>query len=101
MSFNEFNYTLFLNIRNGNTSEFIQSFEQNHVDCNTNLNNFDWTPLHTAAYHGNTELVAYLLGRGADKNLKNKSGYTPQMLAQSKGFDELSNYIREATKSTY
>ncbi|XP_077592042.1 ankyrin repeat and SAM domain-containing protein 6 [Stigmatopora nigra] len=35
-----------------------------------------WTALMQATYHGNKDVVKYLLGQGADVNLRAKNGYT-------------------------
>ena len=48
-------------------------------DGSTNINHQDnqgLTPLHNAAYHNNGKLVAFLLQRGANPNLKNKNEET-------------------------
>ena len=35
------------------------------------------TPLHKAAFWGNTEIIEFLIAKGAEVNVKNKDGKTP------------------------
>lgn len=58
------------------------------------LNKFGWTPLHAAAYKGNTALVKYFLMKGADENIRNFSGKSPKMLAQDAGHHEVLETMR-------
>ncbi|XP_053105456.1 ankyrin repeat and SAM domain-containing protein 6 isoform X2 [Hemicordylus capensis] len=50
------------------------------VSRNANIDKQDnvhgWTALMQATYHGNKEVVKYLLNQGADVNLRAKNGYT-------------------------
>ncbi|KAG2436634.1 hypothetical protein HYH02_011568, partial [Chlamydomonas schloesseri] len=50
------------------------------ADVNAPDNN-GWTPLHTAAYHGQEEIVRILLAAKADVNARNKTSETPLHLA--------------------
>jgi len=58
-------------------------------DLNAYLNNFNWTALHLAAFQGNYQLAEYLIHRGADVSIINSSGYTPCMLAEYKGNNDI------------
>lgn len=93
MSFNESRYSLFLNIINGSTHAVMEIFENQKLGLEILLNKFDWTPLHTAAYKGNIQLVEYLLSKGANLEAINKSGYTPQMLAAMNGHHEIDRLL--------
>lgn len=100
MNFNENRYSLFLNIRNGATHKAIEAFEQG-ADIEIKLNKFQWTPLHTAAYQGNLQLVEYLLRKGADREAANSSGLTPGMLAEMNGHHEISRMLGEGAKEEF
>lgn len=52
-------------------------FREDPVDATDNRG---WTPLHWAAKNGNQDVVNWLLKAGANAQLKDKSGRTPQML---------------------
>jgi uncharacterized protein len=43
-----------------------------------------WTPLHSAAVHGNQEMVEVLVSKGANPTRKNDKGQTPADLAREK-----------------
>lgn len=94
MSFNENKYHLFLKLNSDSNSEVKDLFETNHFDIEISLNRFHWTPLQIAAYRGNEDLVLYFLQRGANKDHRNISGFTAQMLAESKGFTHISELIQ-------
>ncbi len=55
-----------------------------------------WTPLHTAADHGDLELVEALLKAGADPAATNDDGVSPADLAEQKGHDAVAKRIRDA-----
>jgi ankyrin repeat protein len=44
-----------------------------------------YTALHLAAFHGDVELIAFLLHHGADRDLKTGAGETPYDLAVRRG----------------
>ena len=48
-----------------------------------------WTCLHQGAFNGKVKVVEMLLGAGADKEIKSKSGQTARDLALVKGFQEI------------
>ncbi len=48
-----------------------------------------FTPLHTAAAHGDAEIIDFLLSKGADPNKKDDNGRTPFELAKEKGHEQL------------
>ena len=74
-------YQLFVNIIKKNTEVVIEKIENDKKMVNMNLNKFQWTPLHCAAYTGNQQLVDYLLVNGANIDLRNENGLTASMLA--------------------
>lgn len=51
-------------------------------------NNFGWTPLHLASFHGNDECVRSLLNTGAQINAKNNIGCTPLHYASNSGYSD-------------
>jgi len=85
---------------NNNTAieEIIAYLQHNSriLNVNSELNNFQWRPLHLAAFKGNMELVQYLLLEGADVNATNGSGFTPLMLAQNKNHTEVAQILETA-----
>lgn len=52
------------------------------------------TALHTAATYGQKDVVVALLGRGADKGLKNSEGKTALELAEGKGHTDIAGLLR-------
>lgn len=58
----------------------VQQLINHGADVNASDNN-GWTPLHTAAYHGQEEIVRILLAANSDVNARNKSEETPLHLA--------------------
>ena len=46
-----------------------------------NTSDYDWTPLHTAAWYGAPRSAEILLDRGADPSVRDKHDYTPMYLA--------------------
>ena len=54
-----------------------------------------WTPLMTAAFKGNPELVRYLLDEGADSSLKNQEGKTALDIAGSANNTEIINMLKD------
>ena len=85
MPFDNLVYDLFLNIINSKNDEVITTLEEHNLDIHTKLNKYGWTPLHAAAFKGNTTLVKYLLSKGANKDYENASGMSARMLAAEAG----------------
>ncbi|XP_044298895.1 ankyrin repeat and SAM domain-containing protein 6 [Varanus komodoensis] len=54
----------------------VQLLVARNVDIDKQDNVHGWTALMQATYHGNKEVVKYLLNQGADVNLRAKNGYT-------------------------
>ena len=52
------------------------------------LNPPGWTPLHYAAFDGRTEMIKFLLDKGAEKNAVAPNEFTPLMLAVRNGHEE-------------
>ena len=62
--------------------------------------NWGATPLHLAAFHGNSRTIRLLLENGADANAQDKHGRTPQMLAQGKGHAACAELLGNGTINT-
>ncbi|XP_074844005.1 ankyrin repeat and SAM domain-containing protein 6 isoform X2 [Carettochelys insculpta] len=54
----------------------VQLLVERNADIDKQDNVHGWTALMQATYHGNKEVVKYLLNQGADVNLRAKNGYT-------------------------
>ncbi|CAO2580709.1 Ankyrin repeat and SAM domain-containing protein 6 [Lemmus lemmus] len=54
----------------------VQLLVEKHADMNKQDSVHGWTALMQATYHGNKEIVKYLLNQGADVSLRAKNGYT-------------------------
>lgn len=54
----------------------VQLLVEKNADVDKQDNVHGWTALMQATYHGNKEVVKYLLNQGADVNLRAKNGYT-------------------------
>lgn len=57
------------------------------------------TLLHHAARMGNAAMVALLLERGADPELRNRRGQTPEMVAESRGQALTAQMLRARAKA--
>ena len=93
-------YSIFLSINEGKTDSVINCFQNNNIDINLPLNNFNWTSLHIAAYGDNLQLVEFLLKRGANMNIPNASGLTALNLAESKHLWRIVELIKNYEKVT-
>ncbi|XP_055364209.1 ankyrin repeat and SAM domain-containing protein 6-like isoform X2 [Betta splendens] len=56
--------------------EVVQLMVEKHADIDKQDAVHGWTALMQATYHGNKDIVKYLLSQGADVNLRAKNGYT-------------------------
>ncbi|MEQ2220100.1 Ankyrin repeat and SAM domain-containing protein 6 [Ilyodon furcidens] len=56
--------------------EVVQLMVEKKADVDKQDSVHGWTALMQATYHGNKDIVKYLLGQGADVNLRAKNGYT-------------------------
>ncbi|XP_004711133.2 ankyrin repeat and SAM domain-containing protein 6 [Echinops telfairi] len=54
----------------------VQLLVERHADVDKQDSVHGWTALMQATYHGNKEIVKYLLAQGADVALRAKNGYT-------------------------
>ncbi|XP_017383309.1 ankyrin repeat and SAM domain-containing protein 6 isoform X2 [Cebus imitator] len=54
----------------------VQLLVERHADVDKQDSVHGWTALMQATYHGNKEIVKYLLNQGADVTLRAKNGYT-------------------------
>ncbi|KAG8512240.1 Ankyrin repeat and SAM domain-containing protein 6 [Galemys pyrenaicus] len=54
----------------------VQLLVERHADVDKQDSVHGWTALMQATYHGNKEIVTYLLNQGADVTLRAKNGYT-------------------------
>jgi ankyrin repeat protein len=80
--------------RNGETALSIAaylgraSYVRRLVDAGAEVNFFGWPPLVYAAYNGHTEIVDYLIGRGAEIDAKTENGSTALFFASRFGHIE-------------
>lgn len=62
------------------------------IDHGANVNDpgtADVTPLYTASYHGDVEVVQVLLARKANPNQRNQKGSTPLHIAANRGYKDV------------
>ncbi|KAJ8377547.1 hypothetical protein AAFF_G00256110 [Aldrovandia affinis] len=60
--------------------EEVQLLVERSADLDKQDGVHGWTALMQATYHGNKDVVKYLLSQGADVNLRAKNGYAPPLL---------------------
>jgi ankyrin repeat protein len=80
--------------------EIIRTLLQTDIDVD-HVNRLGWTALLEAIILGDggprhTEVVRLLVEAGADVNLADGSGVTPLAHAQQRGFDEMTEILRQA-----
>ncbi|XP_051166038.1 G patch domain and ankyrin repeat-containing protein 1 homolog isoform X1 [Leptopilina boulardi] len=79
----------------------IESKDISFLKTNLHTNNinitdaYGWTPLMSAAYSGNLEIVQLFLKLGAKKNIKDKSGLTAAALAIKNKFTNIVKLLEE------
>ncbi|WP_168464185.1 ankyrin repeat domain-containing protein [Wolbachia endosymbiont of Ctenocephalides felis wCfeT] len=67
---------------------------------NARDNKYGWTALHWAAFNGHTEVVVFLLGKGADVHIQNYHKETPLHLAAQMGHkDVVESLINNGAKA--
>lgn len=54
---------------------------------------YGWSPLHTAAYHGNQSVVELLIQKGLNKDARSIDGKTPYNLANEEKKTDVANYL--------
>ncbi len=76
-----------------NSTELIDYLISKEVPTNrTDI--FGFTPLHTAALYGNTQVVQLLIEKGLDINARTRDGKTPYNLALERKKDETADYLK-------
>ncbi len=80
---------------NTETVRAFLAFIATGVDINTK-DDYGDTPLHEAAWSGETETARALISIGADLNAKDYSGRTPVGVAKSREFNETAKALRLA-----
>lgn len=88
---------LWIALRKGSTEDvadvltsWIGSIDVNRPD------DYGWTPLITATYHGHGGIVALLLGEKAiDVSYKDTTGYTASMYARLRGYSKIEKMFTE------
>ncbi|KAK3402492.1 hypothetical protein B0T20DRAFT_341491, partial [Sordaria brevicollis] len=53
------------------------------------------TALHYAAFHGDEDMVKFLLGQGADTRVQDQFGLTPQAIAAVQGHEFRAQLLAE------
>ncbi|EHH23935.1 hypothetical protein EGK_07506, partial [Macaca mulatta] len=77
----------------------VQLLVERHADVDKQDSVHGWTALMQATYHGNKEIVKYLLNQGADVTLRAKNGYTAfdlvMLLNDPSWWNRMSNRFRK------
>jgi len=66
-------------IKNGELDQVQEVFDLKNIDVNSEINGR--YPLHYAADYGQTEVLEYLINKGANVNLADKHGISPLLAA--------------------
>ena len=77
---------------------FDQGWQEEIINCK---DQFGWTPLMIAACAGALQTFKILLEKGADVNVKDKSGYTCISLAHKNNQSEIIDYINSFTSNSF
>jgi len=73
------------NIANSGDADKIKTMLQDNPDYISSTDDKGWTPLHTAAYNGQKNLIKLLMANGAEINAIAKDGVTPIDVAAMNG----------------
>jgi len=80
----------------GNVDLLVSVFENSFLDVADCYDYDKRTPLHLAAANGHFEATKYLLGKGADPNVKDRFGNTPIDEARREGHADVAELILKA-----
>lgn len=82
---------LFKAIELGDTDFVYENFNADNVNI---TDQFGWTPLMTAACSGHAEIVAFLLHKGANTNIRDKSGLSAVNIALKRNHLEIIDLLK-------
>ena len=83
-------------IKNGNSSTIKQIINNYKINLNTPIHNkHDSTVLHYAVMAKNSEIIKFLIEKGADINAPDKGGQTSLMYAVQNNFIDIANLLIE------
>ncbi|XP_042320249.1 CARD- and ANK-domain containing inflammasome adapter protein-like [Sceloporus undulatus] len=94
----DLNSTVFDSVAKGNLSDLEKKIKKNEVNA---MNSSNETLLHVAAAHGHTEIIDYLISKGAKLEVKDKEGKTPLHRAAEKGHGRAVKMLLQAGASIY
>ncbi|XP_039175955.1 CARD- and ANK-domain containing inflammasome adapter protein-like [Crotalus tigris] len=90
--------TVFDLVRKGILSDLEKALNATNVNATNSANE---TLLHIAAAHGQTEIIDYLISKGAKREVKDNKGRTPLHRAAEKGHDKAVNRLLQAGANMY
>lgn len=76
--------------------ELLEAVRREHPSSKKPITGDHDTPLQTAARHGQDDVVAFLVEKGADVNVADGEGYTPLHLAAKGGFHSVVKQLVKA-----
>lgn len=87
---------LFKTVETGDNETVYKYFDSKNVNV---TDRFGWTPLMSAAYSGNVEIVNYFLKLGACVKSRDKSGHTAVDLATKQNHTDIVELLKESRKN--
>ncbi|XP_062974220.1 CARD- and ANK-domain containing inflammasome adapter protein-like [Elgaria multicarinata webbii] len=90
--------SVFDSVAKGNLSDLEKNLKESEVNA---VNSANETLLHIAAAHGHTEIIDYLISKGAKLEVKDKGGRTPLHRAAEKGHDKAVKMLLQAGANIY
>ncbi|KAM3838810.1 CARD- and ANK-domain containing inflammasome adapter protein-like [Vipera latastei] len=90
--------TIFDLVRKGILSDLEKALNATNVNATNSANE---TLLHIAAAHGHTEIIDYLISKGAKQEVRDNKGRTPLHRAAEKGHDKAVNRLLQAGANMY
>ncbi|MDB4894091.1 MAG: ankyrin 2 [Firmicutes bacterium] len=89
------NTALHAAVAEGQHRDVIELLISAGADVNA-LDSNGHTPLHSAAFHDDTDLLIYLLAHGADMNRRGEGAPTPLEYARQRGKEEAATFLATA-----
>lgn len=90
--------SVFETVAKGNLCDLVKSLKESDINA---LNTSNETLLHIAAAHGYTEIIDYLIRKGAKLDIKDKIGRIPLHRAAEKGHDNAVKMLLHAGANMY